>query len=122
MNDTEKVINKVLLSGEDDWVMMAEVTSIIMSVEGFGIDEEEKIRNEALRIIRLVVRDGLMTIGDVTKEGFRQWDLSGDDALREVEKRWKTLGRFPKLGDVCWLSNTKKGDEIARRIQKENKK
>ena len=62
--------------------------------------------------------EGLVGVGDVTAEGFRPWNLSMDEALKRIEHEWTSLGRWPQIGEICWLSNTEKGDMRANDIRK----
>jgi hypothetical protein len=114
LNNLEKVVIAILIRGEDDKVMAAEVVSVIMTIEGIPYTDEKRIKERALEIIGKVVREGLMTIGDLTKNGFIQWDIPIEDSIRKAEDRWNSLGRNPELGEVCWLQNTEKGYSIAR--------
>lgn len=50
-----------------------------------------------------------MTAGDVTGEGFREWGLPPSEAMRRIEHGWSATAA-PQLGEVCWLSNTERGD------------
>lgn len=107
-------VNEILLSGLDDWIQASEVDSVARTVGGAATEAE--VQQLSLEIIRKVIKDGLMEVGDVTAQGFHAWDLSADDALERIEREWKALGRNPNLGEICWLSNTEEGDKRARRL------
>lgn len=102
------MIVELLRRGADDWVMAADLAWIAKSAGGAVTDEE--ILETALRIIRSVVDEGLMQLGDVTDDGFFEWDLTPEEAIERVEREWRALRRPPDLGDVCWLANTSVGD------------
>jgi hypothetical protein len=58
-----------------------------------------------------------MELGDVdvageweTREGFRKWNLTDEEAISRVEREWKALGRNPGLWEICWLRNTDRGN------------
>jgi hypothetical protein len=55
-----------------------------------------------------------MNAGDVTLDGFKDWDTAPNEVLERVEREWVALGRAPNLGEICWLSNTEAGDKRAR--------
>lgn len=105
------MIDDLLLRGSDDWVTAAEVAWLAKSVGGATTDEE--IREVALSAIKEVVMRGLMQVGDVTDDGFFEWDRSPEDSLEAVAQEWRALGRLPDLGEVCWLANTPAGDARA---------
>jgi hypothetical protein len=79
-------------------------------------------------MIRQVVEQGLMELGDVdvagkweNKEGFRKWNLPIQEGLNRVEREWKSLGRNPKLWEICWLRNTDKGNEVGEQLFEQRK-
>lgn len=110
-------IDDLLMHGCDDWVDACEVTSVVISVGGIGIKSPDEIRELSLELIRAVVRQGLMELGDLESgEGFRKWDLSIEEGLSRVERDWTALGRNPTLWEVCWLNNTERGEEIGERV------
>jgi hypothetical protein len=113
MTISNKLINEILIHGNDDWVMAAEVVSIVIEIEGTSYKEKEKIKAISFELIRHVVHEELMTIGDVRKGVFKQWEVSMDEAINKVENKWESLGRNPDLGEVCWLCNTENGNRIA---------
>jgi hypothetical protein len=113
-------INEILLLGLDDWIQASEIASVTRTVGGAATHDE--VRQLSLEIIRKVIKDGLMAVGDVTEKGFHVWELSADDALERIEREWTALGRNPSLGEICWLSNTEEGDRLARRMSHEQER
>ncbi|MFP4513022.1 MAG: hypothetical protein ACLFRV_08770 [Acidimicrobiales bacterium] len=111
---TDRMIRALLERGQDDWVMAADVAWIARDVGGAESDDE--VRDKSVELIDAVLRDEMMRIGDVTDGGFFPWDADTDQALRRVEASWRDLGRFPDLGEVCWLENTAEGDALAARL------
>jgi hypothetical protein len=107
-------VRDVLRRGLDDWIQAAEVVSVAISIGGASTEVDQ--RTLSLEIIRNVVENRLMTVGDVTGDGFHGWDLSEHDALVRIEREWLALGRRPNLGEICWLSNTEAGDDFARAV------
>ena len=124
MTTLQRCIDELLVHGCDDWVQAAEVASIAIEVgEATG---QDAIRELSLELIRQVVRQGLMELGDVdvwgareSNWGFRKWDLPLEEGLERVEREWKALRKNPGLWQICWLRNTERGKEIGERLLKE---
>jgi hypothetical protein len=73
------------------------------------------MRDVALEVIAAVLRRGLMKAGDVTKDGFVEWNMMPDESLERITAGWNALAKSPELGEICWLSNTTLGDLQADR-------
>lgn len=108
----DSVIDELVMRGLGDWVMAAEVVSVVK--ERATLDQDEAIRSEAMACIRAVVERGLMIVGDVTDDGFAAWEATQQESLARAEAAFDALTGLPNLGEVCWLSNTPAGDEHAR--------
>ncbi|NUQ78197.1 MAG: hypothetical protein HUU21_32095 [Polyangiaceae bacterium] len=107
-------IDEILMLGLDDWIQVSEIASAARTVGGAVTQGE--VQRLSLDIIRAVIKEGLMTVGDVTTQGFQAWALSAEESLERIEREWIALGRNPSLGDICWLSNTEEGDKRARTL------
>ncbi len=123
--NAQRCIEVMLKSGLDDWVQAAEVVSIAMEDGGAGTDRER--RELSLRLIREVLERGWMRIGDLTKDGFREWSLPISEAMERVQREWDSLEEgMPNLGDVCWLEISDEGKRLAealyRRDEEEDQK
>jgi len=112
-------IDELLMSGADDWVLAAEVAWVAESTG--GAKTPDQIRDLSLRLIRELLQQGMMEIGDLSEEAphFRKWNLPMEEALERVEREWKALGRLPDLGDICWLQNTVKGNKLGKQLLKQ---
>ncbi len=108
------MVEDLVMRGADDWVDAAEVAWVAKSI-GQAVDDAS-IRELSIEVIRHVLDEGLMTIGDVSFDGFSMWELPTDEAIEKVERVWRGLGRAPNLGDVCWLENTETGTLFAERL------
>jgi hypothetical protein len=106
---------EILLAGLDDWVQACEVD---WAVGGAGPSTKEERLAAAIEVVGQLLRAGLMEIGDVlVGKGFVPWSLDIDAALTEVQLRWMALEEeHPRLGDVCWLNLTPRGEEAARKL------
>lgn len=105
-------IAEILKHGLDDWIQAAEVASIVQSIEGSSTSTD--VCDASLAVIAGILHQELMRAGDVTVDGFKEWKMTSTEALDRISRDWKALGRFPNLGEICWLSNTSKGDQKAR--------
>ncbi len=103
---------EVLKRGLDDWIQAAEVASVVQSADKQATSAV--IRRVALEVIGELVRGELMKAGDVTSDGFTEWIMTPAEAVERIVGEWSAIGRPPELGEICWLSNTSKGDLRAR--------
>jgi len=110
----EECANEMLKRGLDDWVDAAEVASLIRST--CDAPREADVQKMSLQIVHNAVEQGLMTIGNVTKDGFQKWQLSLPEAIGKIETEWSGLGRPPSIGELFWLCNTPQGDERAKSL------
>ena len=114
MMDLRPMIEELVTGGADDWVMAAEIAWVAKSVGGAG--DDESIRELSMRLIRRVIEEGLMEIGEVCDGGFFEWGLPIGEAVERADRAWRDLDRAPNLGDVCWLENTEKGALLAEQV------
>jgi len=115
--NTDAMLDDLLVSGPDDWVMACEVAWVARS-KG-GARSSDAIRELSVELIRELLDRGLMTIGDVTESGFHAWELSTAEALDHVDAEWRMLSREPSLGDICWLQLTEKGEARAEAVTRD---
>ena len=109
---TTPLAREILKAGLDDWVALAAVDGFARSLNDGGEDER---REWSLAAIRELVLKGLAELGEVSDGGFFAWEDAVDDALDRVGDMWTKADRN-HWGFAVWLSNTAKGDEVARRI------
>jgi hypothetical protein len=112
MTTLEECVAELLKRGLDDWIQAAEVASVVKSHSGQGM--ADSIDSMALEVIGQLLRRKLMIAGDLTPEGFAEWNMPAGAAVDRIVRDWKALGRSPDLGEVCWLCNTPEGDVRAR--------
>lgn len=113
-----RLIDELISRGADDWITAAEVAWVAKSVGGAATDDDA--RDLAVAVIHAVLEAGLMEAGDVTDGGFFPWDLSAAKSVERIEREWRTLGRSPELGEVCWLANTTVGNRTAKPAHNED--
>ena len=114
-----RCVNEIVMRGCDDWVDACGVASIAINIGNARSADE--IRDLSLRIIREVIKQGLMEVGDLPDEGRRLilWPITSQECLDRVEREWIALGRNPSLSEVCWLQNTAKGDALGEDLFKQ---
>lgn len=120
----QRCVDDLLVRGTVDVIQAAELAGVAATVGGAATQDE--IRELSLDLIREVLQQGFMRIGDlnlIEKAGFKngfcefcEWGIPAKEALARVQREWKALGRGPALGEICWLCNTEKGNEIAERL------
>ncbi|MEO8904124.1 MAG: hypothetical protein ABI627_21610 [Polyangiaceae bacterium] len=115
MTTVDECVIEVVRRGLDDWVQAAEVVSVAQSIG--GQTTSAATQRVALEVIGELLRSGLMQAGGVTKDGFSEWSMSWDEAFEKIASEWEGLGRLPNLGELCWLSNTSKGDQLAQSVR-----
>jgi hypothetical protein len=115
----KECVEDVVMRGCDDWLDACGVASVAMNI-GHAHSAEE-IRDLSLKIIREVVQQGLMEVGDLPEEGRRLklWPMTPQECLDRVEREWEALGRNPSLSEICWLENTDKGDALGEELFKQ---
>jgi hypothetical protein len=104
----------VLIRGLDDWVDAAEVAWVVKDVLKLTADVE--IRRVALEVIADLILQQLMTVGDVTNDGFSEWSVTPVKAVERIRATWSALVGLPRMGDICWLANTSDGNRRARQL------
>jgi hypothetical protein len=104
MKTIHRMAEDLILRGADDWVMAAEVAEVVR--KGGGATEDWSVRKRSLLLMRYVLENDLMAIGDLSDGGFFEWGISIDEAMGRVDRLWDGLDGPPDLGEICWLQNT----------------
>ena len=112
MTTVDACATELLKRGLDDWIQAAEVASVVQSVDRQATSAD--IRRVALEVIDELLRGEFMKAGDVTSDGFTEWSMTPAEAIERIAREWSALSQSPELGEICWLSNTSKGDQRAR--------
>lgn len=108
------LIEKLLVDGLDDYGSANWVVAIAR--RELNIADIRDLRAISLGLIAELLMEGLMVAGDLEFH-FYPWDLEPHAALRRIIDEWLEWGleESPTPGAICWLDNTEKGNEIARR-------
>lgn len=104
----EHALDELLKRGVADWIDAGEVAHVARSVG--GAQTEAEIQALSLELVRAVLEHGLMTIGEVSENGFHPWTKPISEVLPSVAREWRGLGRGLLIGELFWLSNTASGD------------
>jgi hypothetical protein len=115
----ELVRTEMLTSALYDWVPLGEIDSII--IDNHLTESLPAQQEMALQVIRSLVEDGLMVIGDLPDRGSRliAWDLPLDEALTRISDRF--IGHYDDMGRWAvsvWLDLTEAGERVARELEK----
>ena len=118
MNDMSDAVRELMISGLDDWLMASDFAWA--AYRFMGAEEPEENLYVSLGLIRRMVEDGLIVIGEIGDDGFEPWDRSLDEELREIEKDWREQipDGGPHLG-LVWFNLTPKGKRLAEEIYAE---
>jgi len=100
----------VLNAGLDDWVPLAAIGTFARRL---GATSDVEASDMGVAAVRELAEKGLVSIGEVSNEGFTEWQAPLEDSLIKIEKAWRSLHQ-DQWGFMCWLSNTPTGDELAR--------
>jgi hypothetical protein len=119
LDAVNRAVDLVLIAGLSDWIQGCEVQHAVDESDPEGLIDEEGRRRATVETIREMVSAGFAEVGDVTAQGFAPWQLSLDDAIREIERRWAAMDfRKLTLGDLCWLRLTENGKQLAEDVER----
>jgi hypothetical protein len=111
---SERLMEELLIGALDDWLHLADVA---WAAREFGSTGD--VISDGLRALGVLLKRGLIELGEVSDGGFFAWDLAPLAALEQLETEWRALGHEPQPGDVCWIANTPTGDIRARELLRE---
>lgn len=114
MNDmVSSIVDLVIDEGLDDWVALSIVQShCVQASKRSGADIEALV----FATVGKLIDDGLARPGDLGgPDDFTEWDLTAEQTIARLRKDAERLGWGADLGYSCWFSNTKAGDERARK-------
>src|SRR5258706_1984335 len=93
----DETVDGLLVDADDDslglWQIVSRVAGQSKSLS------EEGIRDQAFKVIRSLLKHGLVA-GDLKSDGsFERWLVDDADVINKIEMRWNELGRAPEIGD-----------------------
>jgi hypothetical protein len=109
---------EVLLRGLIDWVALERVHWIVARANAG--ESLAVIQDKVLDLIRSLVTEGLLELGDLATEDnrFRARDITLDESIQRVREVYTTKFQDePEWWFYCWLDPTEKGLAIAEAIE-----
>ncbi|SCK35772.1 hypothetical protein [Streptomyces sp. WMMB 322] len=100
-------VTEILRDAEDDWIM---VDSVIAYGWEAGGQEGDDPREVTVELIRFLLEEGLMRVGDLGESGFEAWTCSVDESVRKFVDGCEAYDWEPQ-GALWWLEITNKGRE-----------
>jgi len=113
MNENRNaIVRDILQSALDDWMYFAEVVGIVRQ-HCVGQSHEHALAL-SLDTLQEMFDQGLLVPGDLDKSNpqsaFIPWSIPRKQWCDELNRRLLQCQNNPGVGDVCWLTNTPKGD------------
>ncbi|NMO93216.1 hypothetical protein [Actinomycetospora sp. TBRC 11914] len=103
---------EILWSATDDWVSLSEAAWIVRDEQPV---DPVAWKRETLALLADLLREKLMIVGDVSEE-FRPWQLSDDDAVKEIDRRWEEPFEDISPFHGVWFANTPAGEVLAEQL------
>lgn len=102
----------LLIGGLDDW---ADAGWVLQSSRLSGETRPRALREIALALIAEVLREGLMTAGDMVNGKHVIWSGDPEKWIERIRNQWlEEWGeKSPSPGAIVWLDNTSAGDAFA---------
>ncbi|WP_369203471.1 hypothetical protein [Streptomyces sp. PU-14G] len=101
------LVKEMLIEGEDDWVM---VDFLIGVAEEFTNSHGGDFKDVSLDLLRELLREELMEIGDLGETGFEAWPHNVNESVARFKEGCDSYDWEP-MGALWWLANTEKGEQ-----------
>ncbi|MFB9903356.1 hypothetical protein [Allokutzneria oryzae] len=91
---------------DDDWYSFSSAVAAARHALG-GTDDVAWLRMAIDGTARLV-REGAITPGSLTDDGFEPWPGTPEASAERIEREgadYLARGDFPDLSDICWFEN-----------------
>src|SRR5947208_1528245 len=121
MQSKEEIAADVLDRGLDDWVALGEVAWVVRYRT--NLQSPQRIKDMTKEVVEEMLNNEYALVGDLIlledrkKIEFRPWNLSTAEAIERIDTLWEEYGGPTAKthgSDVCWLSNTPKGDDFVK--------
>jgi len=117
MSTSRTAKGEILVEGLADWVYVSWALQAVKSHSEPG-DDCASWRERTILLIRELLEEGLVEIGDVRNGVHIPWRSSVHASLERVRREWVAEwgDTVPTPGAIGWLCNTPAGDALARAI------
>lgn len=117
MKYLSQIQSDIIIEGLDDYVGLWQVARSVRQETPYQTGGS--VRRTSLNELKPLLHRGYITPGQLTEDGgFFEWPLAPVEALERIDREWLELGQDPNISQVCWFSNTSKGDELAQAVIK----
>jgi len=113
--DTAGTKHDILIGGVRDYTGLWEVAHF--AKQDSSTASPDAVRRFALTVVAELVMDGCVEPGTLTGGGgFDVWEGTPSEWLDRITAEWPPGGATPNVGDVCWFSNTERGNALGKRL------
>jgi hypothetical protein len=102
-------VRRLLEDGEDDWVMIDNVVGYAWEAASSNLEMD--YRSAAVELLRYLLENDLMAIGELGEEGFEPWEIPLEESLRKFVNGCRAYDWHPQ-GALWWLALTDAGREL----------
>lgn len=103
-------VAEILDDGDDDWVA---IDSLIAVAREYANVHGDDFRVISLELLRALLDEGLMEIGDLGETGFEAWPSTVDESVHRFKEGCESYNWEP-MGALWWLANTPAAAEWLR--------
>jgi len=116
MTDISPTEEAFVVEGLEDWVGLWRFARAIRDRDPDATTDA--VRSASVLMARNLVVGGYMRPGHLTKDppGFSEWTEGPEESVDRIDREWRDLARDPNIPDICWFTNTEKGNRAAREI------
>jgi hypothetical protein len=108
------VVEELLVSTIYDWIDLGYLRSTVREMTGAST---AGLHAAAMAVVSTLVDEGLVAVGDMTKDGFRAWSCTRGQAVARINREW-LAEPDPELlpFQVAALSPTPKGAAVIESV------
>ena len=108
----DEQLDELLARAADDWVQPGDVFDVARFA--WPSDEDAYVE-QAIRLVTELVLGHLLIPGDVTRQRFRAWSLTPEEACGRIAEVWRRNHDAAQDSFFVWFGATPAGDERGRR-------
>lgn len=99
MSTLANIVERVREEGETDYVGIWTISRML----GVSPNREQLESDSVTAIVKSLLVDGTMVIGQFEDGSFRPWSGDLESRLQRLQSELSTLGRAPDIGEIGWL-------------------